>query len=895
MKRIDIIYENLKAICYQDGINANDLAGVLGLTRANVSSDLNKLCVEGKVKKSNSRPVLFTVNYEKVQCKNECVFDRYLRENNSLSVAVEYAKAAILYPPKGMHTLILGETGVGKSMFAELMYRYALEAGKIKKDSPFIIFNCADYSNNPQLLLSQLFGVKKGAYTGADSDRQGLIEKSQGGILFLDEVHRLPSEGQEMLFTVMDKGIFRRLGESEKERTSEVMFISATTENPDSSLLTTFTRRIPMIIKIPSLKERGFQERFKLIRTFFTEESHRLSRDISVSINSLRALFSYDCKNNVGQLKTDIQLSCAKAYADFLSNKKQVVKINSSDLPVYVREGLYKEKEHRQIWNSIIGIHNRYYVFNNECNEDIFDFEKKQQSIYEIIDEKANELRAKGISDICLEKIMEEDIDRYFAQYIGRVNNNINVSNIKNLVDPFIVHVVEEILKYSELKLNKSFSQKVYFGLSFHIKTLVDRIKNNKTIINPQIKKIKNEYKNEFNVALDCLKIIESNLDIKLPVDEAGFIAMFFVLDHKNIQNTINNPGVLVIAHGNSTATSMVQTANTLLGIEYAVAFDAPLDVSANEILNEVREYVTKDTRKAGYIFLTDMGSLTTFGQIIEKEFEIPVKVISLVSTLHVIEATRKSSLGYKLDDIYRDCYDIMPFVENETIEKTKCKTMAIVTICMTGEGSAIAIKNLLLDNLKIDDKLCEIIPLNLIHKEKIESRIITLGKEKEIIAIVSHFNINTEIPQFSLEQVIGLNAISDIQKIVDIQSTYYGMGKTLKNHLKNVEGEKVFQDVEQFISKIQKSIKEKIAVEDLIGITLHISCMIDRLKSGEKFIEYGDKNKYIHNNKGLYYIVKNSLFFIEEKYKINIMDDEVCYIMNIIEKRKMQFEKLEE
>lgn len=892
MKRIDIIYEKLKDIYHEDGISANDLAEELGLTRANVSSDLNKLCAEGKVNKSKGRPVLFIVNYEMTQCNNECIFDRYLSENNSLSVAVEHAKAAILYPPKGMHTLILGETGVGKSMFAELMYRYAIEADKIKRDSPFVIFNCADYSNNPQLLLSQLFGVKKGAYTGADADRQGLIEKSHGGMLFLDEVHRLPSEGQEMLFTVMDKGIFRRLGESEKERVSEVLFISATTENPDSSLLKTFTRRIPMIIKIPSLKERGFQERFNLIRTFFTEESHRLNRDILVSINSLRALFSYNCKNNVGQLKTDIQLSCAKAYADFLSNKKQQIKINSCDLPIYVRDGLYKENEHRQIWNNIIGIDNRYYVFNNEGKEVIFNFEKKQQSIYEIIDEKVIELKDKGVSDSCLEKIMEEDIDRYFAQYISRVNNNVNVSNIKNLVEPFIVHVVEEILKYSELKLNKEFSQKVYFGLAFHIKTLIERVRNNKSIINPQIKKIKSEYKNEFNVALECLEIIENNLDLKLPVDEAGFLAMFFVLDNKSIENTINNPGVIVIAHGNSTATSMVQTANNLLGIEYAVAFDAPLDVSANDTLNKVREYVRKDTRKGGYIFLTDMGSLTTFGQIIEKEFEVPVKVISLVSTLHVIEATRKSSLGYRLEDIYKECYEITPFVENETIEKNNDKIMAIVTICMTGEGSAMAIKSLLLDNLKIDDDLCQIIPINLIHKQNIESRIIALGKEKEIIAIVSHFNINTEIPQYNLEEVIGLNAISDIQRIIDIQSTYYKMGKTLKCHLKNIDGEKVFEDVKQFISKIQKSINEKIAIEDLIGITLHISCMIDRLKSGEKLIEYRDKNQYIDNNKGLYYIVKNLLFFIEEKYKINIMDDEVCYIMNIIKKRKMEFEK---
>ena len=65
-----------------------------------------------------------------------------------------------------------------------------------------------------------------------------------------------------------------------------------------------------------------------------------LGKSIKVSINSIKAFLSYDCDNNVGQLKSDIQLACAKAYADFLSNRKDDIKISSLDLPSYIREGL---------------------------------------------------------------------------------------------------------------------------------------------------------------------------------------------------------------------------------------------------------------------------------------------------------------------------------------------------------------------------------------------------------------------------------------------------------------------------------------------------------------------------------------------------------------------------
>ena len=341
MNRIDIIYEKLKELSKETGVTTENISSALGLSRANVSSDLNKLCEEGKAVKEGVKPVFYrAVSLNNIE-KETTALDKLSLENPSLFPAIEQAKAAILYPPKGMPILILGETGTGKSMFAGFIHQYAVEMGRMAENSPFIVFNCADYVNNPQLLLSQLFGVKKGAYTGADADKTGLIEKADGGILFLDEVHRLPPEGQEMFFIFMDTGAYRRLGETDTERTAKVLIISATTENPESALLKTFTRRIPMVIRMPNLSERSMDERFNLISRFLRDESSRLGRPILVSLNSMKSFLSYHCPNNVGQLKTDLQLACAKAYADLVSNKKETIKINSTDLPAHIREGLY--------------------------------------------------------------------------------------------------------------------------------------------------------------------------------------------------------------------------------------------------------------------------------------------------------------------------------------------------------------------------------------------------------------------------------------------------------------------------------------------------------------------------------------------------------------------------
>ena len=163
IKRIDLILKKLKELgeFNKEGISASYIAEELNLNRANVSNDLNKLVIDGKAIKVKGKPTLFIPVIEENIVSNISIINKFSESNPSLYSAVEQAKAAILYPPNGMNILLLGETGVGKSTFASLIHTYAIEM-KIKKlECPFITFNCADYANNPQLLLGQLFGVKR--------------------------------------------------------------------------------------------------------------------------------------------------------------------------------------------------------------------------------------------------------------------------------------------------------------------------------------------------------------------------------------------------------------------------------------------------------------------------------------------------------------------------------------------------------------------------------------------------------------------------------------------------------------------------------------------------------------------------------------------------------------
>lgn len=114
-----------------------------------------------------------------------------------------------------------------------------------------------------------LFGHIKGAYTGVDEDKAGLLEQANGGYLFLDEVHRLSNENQEKLFSFIDTGQFYRMGDNAYSVKVKVRLILATTENPEEVLLTTFLRRILVHLVLPDFIKRPLDKRLELLRYLF--------------------------------------------------------------------------------------------------------------------------------------------------------------------------------------------------------------------------------------------------------------------------------------------------------------------------------------------------------------------------------------------------------------------------------------------------------------------------------------------------------------------------------------------------------------------------------------------------------------------------------------------------
>lgn len=892
MKRLSLIYETVKELTsIEKGISAMEIAEHLQLDRSNVSRDLNKLVEEGQLQKIKGKPVLFCLNHEKEPTSTSYI-EEFSKVNISLAPTVEKAISAVLYPPSGMHMMLLGETGVGKSMFAELIYQYTIEKNIRYADAPFVMFNCADYASNAQLLLSQLFGTKKGAYTGADEDRQGLVEKANRGILFLDEVHHLPPEGQEMLLTFIDKKSFRRLGETD-ERHAEVLIITATTADPESSLLRTFTRRIPMKMTIPPLRDRTLEERSNLIDGFFQEECIRLGQSIKVSVNSMRAFLSYHCSNNIGQLKTDIQLTCAKVYADFVTKNKSDVRINTIDLPDYIVNGLYNHVEHRRVWNRLRSINDRYFEYKTDDKEELL--VKKEDTIYEMIDSLLENTQKKGLSPQAIEKAMDKDIEDYFARFIKKSNSSTN-PGLELMVAPDVSKVIEDITSYIEEHLHRTISKKVQFGMAVHIANSIERVRLKQKIVHPKLHSVRIEHPEAFQVAIECLNLIDQAFSLTMPIDEAAFLTMFFVYEEDNRIEQKNNVNVIVIAHGESTATSMVNTANRLLGVQHAIGINAPLNEKPQDVLARLRMAISDYQLNSDILFLVDMGSLTTFGEELKRDQHINSKTISLVSTLHVLEATRKATMGYPLEKVYEDTINVSTLVpqtnsaspqvrrEVKSVETTQDK-QAIVTVCLTGEGTAKTMQGILTNKLKFDPELFDMVPVNLIGDEDISARLNKIEDDYQIITVLSTFELDVTVPQFNLYDLIHDDAIERIQEIINIETTYKKMDGSLSEHLLLVNGQEVLTDLRKLNEVIMNTLGLRMNTPALIGIVYHMASMLDRLKAGKKVADFPSKNEFIKKNYHDYQIVSAQLEGIGKKYGVIIPEDEVCYILSFFKK----------
>lgn len=205
--------------------------------------------------------------------------------------------------------LISGESGTGKELVAGAIHRQSP-----RQDKPFVVINCAGIPEN--LIESELFGYKKGAFTGAANDKEGLFDAADGGTVFFDEIGELPPAIQVKLLRVIQERTFTAVGGTE-EKSVDVRFISATNKDLEGEVINRkfredlFFRLNVIQIKMPPLRERG--EDLALLAQYFLDKySRELGKDVQkISAYAMDILSQYSFPGNVRELENIIERGVA--------------------------------------------------------------------------------------------------------------------------------------------------------------------------------------------------------------------------------------------------------------------------------------------------------------------------------------------------------------------------------------------------------------------------------------------------------------------------------------------------------------------------------------------------------------------------------------------------------
>lgn len=589
------------------GFSAMAIADSLRQKRSIISHHLNNLHREQRVVKVNSRPVLFLPvealrrhhrlavrqgDYASIQAlcaERQDSLELLIGAQGSLQESLRQCKAAISYPGAGLPLLLRGPTGTGKSFLARQLWQYAIEQGILPPEAPFTVFNCAEYANNPELLTSKLFGHAKGAFTGADRAVSGLIETSNGGVLFIDEVHRLPPEGQEKLFHFMDNGTWRRLGESSDERSATVRLIFASTEDLEKHFLATFIRRIPVIVKILPIAERGQYERLAFIHHFFRREAQRLHHDLSLDSEIISQLMQETLEGNVGGLENLIRNICASAWT-FGQRDDGVLEVKAGQLPDRLlmevpftvpqtaeRVMIYREGG---VFPRVSGQHQEYLrLTENICG-------------------LCEELAQENISARTFDKLVYQNLTLYLDALMNKESPRARQD--KRL--RFIEDVGKAIAAHYDLELNAEFA---YLTGRYLTSLPLTPVEASPSVRHVMLRWLEEAPGLAQRVAQKLLDVVNNKYD--LLIDTLDRLVVAAIVSNAIDATSGGKVKALIIAHGYSTASSIAGVANRLIGEKIYHAMDMPMEVAFSDVSRAIVDYLQHTDTRAGVMVLIDM------------------------------------------------------------------------------------------------------------------------------------------------------------------------------------------------------------------------------------------------------------------------------------------------
>ncbi|EJE4563040.1 sigma 54-interacting transcriptional regulator [Enterococcus faecium] len=842
-----------------ESVTAEQLSKNLGLSRQNVSHYLTRLMEDKQVNKIPGKPVLWQPAAE-FDVRNSPVANQAFRSvigfDGSLRDAIQKCISAVKYPPNGLSILINGATGVGKSFLATKIFEYALVEGVIVEGAPFAILNCADYADNPELLSATLFGYKKGAFTGAEKDTAGLLATADNGYLFLDEVHRLSKENQEKLFLFMDTGKYRPVGENVHWSSSEVRFIFATTEKNEDFLLETFNRRIQITIQLPTFEERPIQERLALIQQSFQNEAEILQKDILVLKEALSLLLFYPFSGNIGRLKNLIKISCADIYS---RSTKEPLAIEKNEIATQLGDEEV-DVENVPLSDLVIKKNQAIQLDQNkwaDCDDHLA---------------KIVALSTQGDFDENFPMIQKET--QHLLQLIDQ-NSFLSMRQkllIKMYRDSWMTTLEK---KYGLTKSGPAaeITSRAYVFLPTYG---VDLAQANRSL---SISLPRTAYLSER--FLDCLPALSDS--------EKSFLRLLILVTLSDyVDESIELKGLL-LAHGDSTASSIQTVVNQLCGNYVFEALDMPIESNVSEIVELTKDFIKKQVHTDSLVLIVDMGSLNQIYTQIKNDLKGELLLLNNLTTSIALDIGLKMMINAPFNQIAVDATE--KYSINAQYFEGFSQTSNIIISCMSGLGISDKLKEVF--RIHLADETVEVFTKDYRELRKlIDQNDVSYFAKTKLVLTTSDLPKSFEIPNINVYDILDgegakhlesllINELSqqDFNNLLQELVKFFSL-EGIANRLNFLNPDIVMNEVETAISKYENYYHFTLNGRIKLNLYMHTALMMERLflSRTEKAEELPYK---LTNEQEEFYYVSRSIFqSMEMKYnfKVNAYELSLLY-----------------
>lgn len=859
------------------------------VSRSLVSQYLNDMFKSGILIKINTRPVFFlnksiiektfkvTIRDTNFDCLDDLlelldsklldkgVFIDAIGNDGSLNYCIHQMISAVSYPPNGLPVLLLGDEGTGKTYLAGLLSRHCVNEGIAQEKN--ICHYVLSKQESSNMVLRKIFGYR-------DNTKKivsGLLEKSNDGVLIIENLQRADEQLINRLIHYFKTGYYM-IGDRSFSSSARIIM----TASPKDTVVETLKNEIPICCSIPSLIERPFVERESLVIKQLLCEQKQIQKQIYISNRVFYALIHHRYKNNIKELQSVITSTCANAY----QNYEDSIYIRSYNLPSsFFAEGT----------EQMVSAYDDAYI---KADEYAIVYPTDSTIVY-------FELLLGLYSSFCNGEISKEQFqeecfsrmeDYYNYVVFDKQFSNSHLKAFENTLSRIMDYIFEKYQLFLPASCTYVLT-KVIYNLAYnngYILTWQDKYMN-------ELLNLKNYFKEEFSssylLAKEISRLVKQELDVELDIANLLFVLLNIRSYNSDLESMKYH--CLIVTHGHSTASSMADAVNKIVGCHIFDGIDMPLDTSFQDIMVHIKNYIRTFSIKKDVILLVDMGSLEQLDNISIDFNNHNLGIINNVSTRLALDVASRVQQGKEIEQIIKEC--AAANVSTYRLHMAPKKQNAIVFTTEVGETATERVVQLFKNSIPKNIDL-SIIAYSY-HKLLQNGIQDDLFKSNNIVLIVGMSRIESiQVPFISLEDII---AFSDFELIANALCPYMNQDEIdvfNRNMLKNfsltsilnnvtiLNATKLYEKIAKAIEGLEKSFGIIIPNKIKVGMYIHISCLVERLVLHDMDESYASGDENEKEMRRFIKVFQDCFAEVRDYYKIQFPIKEIAYLYSIIQ-----------